>query len=81
MNKRQLNGRLKVLAHNVNDNFYLFLKSEEVIREQITQLLLDGQIKEIHWNYNIKFVIDGKEYIVKNNNGGCFTLNKKELEK
>ena len=63
MNKRQLNGRLKVLVHNVNDNFSLFLKSEEVIREQITQLLLDGQIKEIHWNYNIKFVIDGMFFI------------------
>ena len=80
MNKRQLNGKLKVLVHNVNDNFSLFLKSEEVIREQITQLLLDGQVKEIHWNYNIKFGIDGKEYVCKNNNGGCFTLNKKELE-
>ncbi len=58
MRKRDRVGRIVTLVHNVNNNFGLFLKSEEVVLEQIKALGLDKEIYEVKWKYCIDFEID-----------------------
>ena len=73
MRKREREGKILVLVSNVNNNFDLFLKSEEVISEQIEALNLQEELTDVHWSYKINFLIDGKKIDSKKTNGGTIS--------
>lgn len=62
MRKRELNGRIKTLAHNVMDSMEHHLALDNVFEKQKKALGLDNIIcsRELIWKVDV--VIDGKLY-------------------
>jgi len=70
MRKKDFEGRIITLINNVNDNFDLYLKSTDVIIEQIEALNIKNKIDNIKWSYKIDFEINKKKYKSKRGNSG-----------
>jgi len=81
MRKRELNGRINTLVHNVTQDFHLFLKVEETIMEQIKALGLENELVKVSYKYNIEFEINGKKYIPKNYSSGTLIGKQEVFEK
>jgi len=73
MRKKERIGRIRTLVNNVNDNFGLFLKSEEVVKDQIYALGLQNELKKVSWVYAVEISIDGKKVSMGKKNGGSIS--------
>lgn len=65
MRKKDFNGKVKTLVHNVNDSIELGCSLLNVIKEQANALGIRKEIKSYEAWVRVDFVVNGKHYKTK----------------